>query len=117
MYQPLQLECSIRWTNGMESSDDYTANQRRAVHDVPCHEIRVKQFYTRIWCLHLGFPIRTDDDIALFVFFNHYIAKTLTQYSKPALKTTYHSREKAERPTMSKQNGKVNYIDDNNLMR
>jgi len=26
MYQPFQLERSNRWTNGMESLDDYTAD-------------------------------------------------------------------------------------------
>ena len=71
----------------------------------------------RIGCLHLGLTIQTDDHIALFVFLNYYIAKILTQNSKSALKTTYHSREKVERPTMSKKNGQVNYIDDNNLIR
>ena len=65
----------------------------------------------------LGFTIRADYNVALFVFFNHYITEALTQCSRTALETTYHNRKEAERPTMSKKNGRVNHISDNNLMR
>ena len=70
-----------------------------------------------IWWLHLGLTIRADNNVALFVFFNHYIAKTLTRNSKPALKITYHSGERAERPTIGKENSRVKYIGDNDLIR
>jgi len=87
------------------------------MHDVRCHEVCIGQFYTRIWCLHLGFTIRTDDNVAHDVFCNHYIAEVLTQYSKPTLEITYYSRKQTKRPTISKKNDRINYIGDNYLMR
>ena len=70
-----------------------------------------------IWWLHLGLTILADDKVALFIFFNHYIVKSLTQNSQPTLKTTYHSGEQTKRPTIGKESSRVNYIGDNNLMR
>ena len=79
MYQTFQLERFSRWTNGMESLDDYMADIR----DGQCMMYHAIKYVLRIWCLHLGFTIRADDNVALFIFFSHYIAEALTQYSSP----------------------------------
>jgi len=53
-------------------------HQRRAMYDVSCHEVHVRQLFARAQCLHLGLTIQTDDHVALFIFFSYYITKTLT---------------------------------------
>ena len=62
-----------------------------------------KAIPSRIWCFHLGLAIWVDNHVAFPVFLRYYIAKALTQNSKPTLKATYHSGKQIEGPTMNKE--------------
>ena len=86
------------------------------MHDVPCHQVCVWQFYMSIWCLQPRLTIPIDDDVALLVFFNLHVAEALAQHSHSTLEAAYHYEKQAERLTVG-EDGWVHNVGDDDFMR